>query len=150
MSTVLVDWRITGSDDKLADCHVDYRLAEPLDMIRVLEKANRRARGSTCSTFTLAENLWTRKNYIRDLSGRSIILVPDQYTREAERAAFRHLGVSALMDVEVRSPSRLGSRVLAYTGGGRRPYIDKYGRHMLLYRSARRLADRLQVFKGLE
>lgn len=43
VSTVLVDWRITGSDDKLADCRVDYRLAEPLDMIRVLEKANQKS-----------------------------------------------------------------------------------------------------------
>ena len=96
------------------------------------------------------ESLDKEKFIFENLSGRSIILVPDQYTLEAERAAFRHLGVSALMDVEVLSPSRLGSRVLAYTGGGRRPYIDKYGRHMLLYRSARRLADKLQVFKGLE
>lgn len=96
------------------------------------------------------ESLDKEKFIFENLSGRNIILVPDQYTLEAERAAFRHLGVSALMDVEVLSPSRLGSRVLAYTGGGRRPYIDKYGRHMLLYRSARRLADRLQVFKGLE
>ena len=30
-------------------------------------------------------------------------MVPDQYTLEAERQAFRHLGISALMDVEIVS-----------------------------------------------
>lgn len=96
------------------------------------------------------ENLDKEKFIFDNISGRTLILVPDQYTLEAEREAFRHLGVSALMDVEILSPSRLGSRVLKELGGGRRSFIDKYGRHMLLYRSACRKSGELSVFKGIE
>ena len=45
------------------------------------------------------ENLDKEKFIFSSLNGRTLILVPDQYTLEAEREAFRHLGVSALMDV---------------------------------------------------
>ena len=38
---------------------------------------------------------------------RTILLVPDQYTLEAEQQAFRYLQVRGLMDVEVLSLSRL-------------------------------------------
>ena len=96
------------------------------------------------------ENLDKEKFIFSSLNGRTLILVPDQYTLEAEREAFRHLGVSALMDVEILSPSRLGSHVLKELGGGRRRFIDKYGRHMLLYKSACRKSDDLQVFRGME
>ena len=82
------------------------------------------------------ENLDKEKFIFSNLTGRTLILVPDQYTLEAEREAFRHLGVSALVDVEILSPSRLGSRILSELGGGRKNFIDKYGRHILLYRSA--------------
>lgn len=96
------------------------------------------------------ESLDKEKFIFDNLTDKTIILVPDQYTLEAERQAFRHLGVSALMDVEILSPSRLGSRLLSQMGGDRRRFIDKYGRHMLLYKSALKLQNRLQIFKGME
>jgi len=96
------------------------------------------------------ENLDKEKFIFSSLAEKTLILVPDQYTLEAEREAFRHLGVSALMNVEILSPSRLGSRVLSQMGGSRRRFIDKYGRHMLLYKSASGLSGELQVFRGME
>lgn len=96
------------------------------------------------------ENLDKEKFIFSNLTGRTLILVPDQYTLEAEREAFRHLGVSALVDVEILSPSRLGSRILSELGGGRKNFIDKYGRHILLYRSACRQKENLLLFKGME
>ena len=66
------------------------------------------------------------------IKGRTLLLVPDQFTLQAERDAFFYLGTKGLMDLEVVSISRLGMKVLAETGGGRCPMIDKYGRHMLL------------------
>ena len=81
---------------------------------------------------------------------RTILLVPDQYTLEAEQQAFRHLQVQGLMDVEVLSMSRLGNRLLSELGGSRQTFIDKYGRHMIPARTARESREPLQVYRGLE
>ncbi len=78
------------------------------------------------------------------------IMVPDQYTLEAEKQAFRHLGISSLMDVEIVSASSLGSNVLSELGGSKRNFIDKYGRHMLLFKSAKEQSDNLEIFRGME
>lgn len=96
------------------------------------------------------ENSDREKFIFSNLTGRALIMVPDQYTLEAEREAFRHLGVSALMDVEIVSASSLGNNVLSELGGSRRNFINKYGRHMLLYKSACRQRENLQVFRGME
>lgn len=96
------------------------------------------------------ENLDKEKFIFSNLGKRALIIVPDQYTLEAERQTFRHLGVEALMDVEILSPTRLGSRILGELGGGRKNFIDKYGRHMLLYKSALRQRESLHVFRGME
>ena len=60
---------------------------------------------------------------------RALILVPDQFTLEAERRLFEETGAEALMDIEVISMSRLGYRILNETGGAKRSFVDKYGRH---------------------
>ena len=96
------------------------------------------------------ESIDKEKFIFDNLQKRALIMVPEQYTLEAERQAFRHLGVSALMDVEVVSASSLGSNVLRECGGGRRNFINKYGRHMLLYKSAAQERENLQVFRGME
>ena len=46
------------------------------------------------------ESIDKEKFIFDNLQKRALIMVPEQYTLEAERQAFRHLGVSALMDVE--------------------------------------------------
>ena len=43
---------------------------------------------------------------------RTLVIVPDQYTLEAEKRAFDVLGAEALMDIEIISLSRLGFKVL--------------------------------------
>ena len=84
------------------------------------------------------------------LKSRALIIVPDQYTLDAERRLFAETGAKALMDVEVISMSRLGYRLLNELGGSRRTFIDKYGRHMILSQVIREHAEELQIFKGLE
>ncbi|MBR3785977.1 MAG: PD-(D/E)XK nuclease family protein [Firmicutes bacterium] len=83
---------------------------------------------------------------IAEKQGRTLVVVPDQYTLEAEKQAFRLLHTRGLLDVEIISMSRLGSRLLAAQGGGRRTFIDKYGRHMILSRIAKTCREDLQVF----
>ena len=52
------------------------------------------------------------------------------------------------MDTEITGMARLGSRLIEKQGGGRRTFIDKYGRHMLLTQIGAKLEDRLRVFRG--
>ena len=78
-----------------------------------------------------------------------LLLVPDQFTLQAERNAFACLGVDGLIDLEVMSQSRLALRVLAETGGGKRTHIDKYGRHILLAKILSDEKDNLEAFRGM-
>lgn len=92
-----------------------------------------------------------KENFIYDnIGGRALLIVPDQFTLEAERGLFAQLGTEALIDIEVLSMSRLGYRLLEELGGSKRTFIDKYGRHMILSSVAVKERENLQVFKGLE
>ncbi len=92
-----------------------------------------------------------KEKFIYDnIGGRGLLIVPDQFTLEAERELIEHSGARALMDVEVLSMSRLGYRLLEELGGSKRTFIDKYGRHMILSDIAMREREKLQVFRGME
>ena len=96
------------------------------------------------------ENLNKEKFIYDNIGGRALLIVPDQFTLEAERELLVNSGRDALMDVEVISMSRLGYRLLEELGGSKRTFIDKYGRHMILSSIAAKEREKLQVFKGLE
>ncbi len=81
---------------------------------------------------------------------KTLLLVPDQFTLQAERDAFFYLGVKGFMDLDVVSISRLGTKIMNETGGGRDPMINKYGRHMLLVKILRETAEELQLYRGME
>ncbi|MGI6727221.1 MAG: PD-(D/E)XK nuclease family protein [Anaerovoracaceae bacterium] len=80
---------------------------------------------------------------------RIILLVPDQYTLQAERNAFACLGFKGLMDLEVLSQNRLAMKVFTETGGSTRVHIDKHGRHMLLSKIVSEENENLKVFRNL-
>ncbi len=79
-----------------------------------------------------------------------LLMVPDQFTLQAERNAFACLAVEGLMDLEVLSQSRLGERVLQETGGDKRLHIDKYGRHMLFSKIVGEKEASFEAFSGME
>ncbi|MGI6751935.1 MAG: PD-(D/E)XK nuclease family protein [Anaerovoracaceae bacterium] len=81
---------------------------------------------------------------------RIVILVPDQYTLQAERNALEYLEAPGLMDLEILSPGRLANRVLKEAGGITRVRIDKRGRHMVLRGILEEEKDQLKAFRGLE
>ena len=86
---------------------------------------------------------------IKGKEGRTIVIVPDQYTLEAEKRAFELLNTKGLMDVEIVSMSRLGFHLFEEQGGNRDiTFIDKYGRHMLLLQIASEKDTELSVFQG--
>ncbi|MDR1796473.1 MAG: hypothetical protein LBR44_03365, partial [Clostridiales Family XIII bacterium] len=85
----------------------------------------------------------------RGQDGSVLLIVPDQFTLETERAAFDYLEAPAFVDPVVTSMNRLAGRVLAETGG-RTDYIDQYGKYMLIARLLHRGREALSVYRGLE
>jgi ATP-dependent helicase/nuclease subunit B len=94
------------------------------------------------------ERLNKDKYLFEKIQGETLLIVPDQYTLQAERDAFFYLGKKGFMDLEVVGISRLGSIVLAEVGGGKRTLINKQGRHMLLTKILAEENQNLQVYKN--
>ncbi len=79
---------------------------------------------------------------------RVLILVPDQYTLEAERQAMHFLQTDVLLGLDIYSVSHLGHTVMKETGWDRLPFVDKYGRQMLLTKIMADIGDDLEVFRA--
>ena len=77
---------------------------------------------------------------------RAVLIVPEQYTFEAERALSERLG--GLMGVEVTSFDRLNERVLTLAGLVR-PFLNDQGYRMVIRRSALMHRERLSVFSAV-
>ncbi|MGN0709970.1 MAG: PD-(D/E)XK nuclease family protein, partial [Anaerovoracaceae bacterium] len=75
-----------------------------------------------------------------------IVMVPDQFTVEAEKQAFSYVGKKAVIGLDIYGFSRLEHNIVKECGGGNRTYIDKYGREMLVTKVASALKDDLSVF----
>lgn len=79
----------------------------------------------------------------------TLVIVPDQYTLDAEKRAMNCMNTDVLLDVEITTFSRLGSRLLREAGKQPTAVIDKYGRQMLLTGIISGLDGELEVFGGL-
>ncbi|MCG8481695.1 MAG: helicase-exonuclease AddAB subunit AddB [Clostridia bacterium] len=77
---------------------------------------------------------------------KTYILVPEQYTLQAEKTAVEKLQVSGLMDIEVLSFSRLSHYILDMVGGVTRVHVNEQGKHMILYKILTELEEELQIF----
>ena len=71
------------------------------------------------------ENLNKSKFIFDNIGKKTILIVPEQYTLEAEKEAFKYLGVQAFIDFEVLSFSRLKDRVFSEAGIRNLSLIDK-------------------------
>ena len=83
----------------------------------------------------------------RSGADRRILLVPEQYSHELERALCRTLGNAGARSCEVLSFTRLWSRVSEVAGGGAVPVLDEGGRMLMLYRALRQVGDLLKNYK---
>ena len=95
------------------------------------------------------ENIEKEKFIFEHIKGRSLLLVPDQFSLQAERDAFFYLDKTGLMDLAVVDFSALGHKILKVAGSPVPPLIDKYGRHMLLTRILEESDDALKIYKGV-
>ncbi len=69
---------------------------------------------------------------MKQLPADTILLVPDQFTLQAERNAFEYMKSDTLLELEIMSRSGFARRVIAQTGEPGGVAVNKYGRYMLL------------------
>ena len=77
-----------------------------------------------------------------------LLIVPEQYSHEAERELGRVCGDSAPLYAEVLSFTGLARKVAAEVGGSAAVTLDKGGRLLCMARAVSQIAPRLQVFSS--
>ena len=85
---------------------------------------------------------------VRSGCGGTVLLIPEQYSHEAETELLRVCGDSLCLYAEVLSFSRLADRVNAELGGSGAPMLDKGGRLLCLLRAVDIVGSRLRVCGG--
>ncbi|MEA4896957.1 MAG: PD-(D/E)XK nuclease family protein [Christensenellaceae bacterium] len=80
--------------------------------------------------------------------GAVILLVPSQFTLQAERDALEGLDLPGSFELSVLSPERLYARVFEGTGWPREARVDEQGRTMLMHAAAARLKKQLTWYAG--
>lgn len=80
---------------------------------------------------------------------RCVVIVPDQFTMEAEQEAMDYLDVDILMDLEITSLTKMAQRIKNEVGGFLNS-IEIIGRKMLLAKIMMKHKQALQHFKGYE
>lgn len=86
--------------------------------------------------------LHTRLMEARNAGRAAALIVPEQFTYEAERALCARLG--GLLGVQVLSISRMRERVVATKD---RPFLSEEGRRMVIRRVAYRTKSKLKLYK---
>ncbi|MEG0996205.1 MAG: hypothetical protein RSH26_04530, partial [Clostridia bacterium] len=76
----------------------------------------------------------------------TLLLVPEQFTLQAERELLNRLNAPGFFNVNVLSPSRLYERVLEAAGRDGREPLSSAGRRMAVSQALERLEDNL--FRG--
>ncbi len=81
-----------------------------------------------------------------DSSKKLVLLVPEQYTLQAERDLIKVLGTGGILNTEVLSFRRMAYRVLNDVGGITYPHIHPAGKNMIIYRILDRLKEEFTIF----
>ncbi len=77
---------------------------------------------------------------------RVLLLVPEQYTLQAERELVEGLHLPGLLDMEVLSPRRLMRRIREFGGHDSRQPLDDRGRSMALAQALSQEAEKLTYY----
>jgi len=90
------------------------------------------------------------KQHIKEARGNEklLLLVPEQYTLQAERDFMEKTGLTGIMQLEILSFSRLAQKVFNEVGGLTRVLINEQGRNMVLRRVIDKLEGELLVYKN--
>ncbi|MBQ9015734.1 MAG: PD-(D/E)XK nuclease family protein [Firmicutes bacterium] len=82
-----------------------------------------------------------------DPKRKTILIVPDQFSLQAEQDALRICGRRALMDLMITDFNALGHKIVHERDGHDPQIIDKYGRHMLLAVLIERMNEELTILR---
>lgn len=90
--------------------------------------------------------LFSEINRYRQQGQRVLLLVPEQYTLQAERELIHSLDLPGLMNIDVLSPTRLGRRI--QEAAGRQPLapLNESGRRMALAQALSQCQEELQYY----
>ncbi len=80
--------------------------------------------------------------------GSRLLIVPEQYSHEAERELCLRCGDGLSLYGEVFSFTGLARRIAGRVGGSGRPYLDKGGRLLCMALALRAVAPRLKVYSA--
>ena len=83
---------------------------------------------------------------VREGRGGSMLLVPEQYSHEAERELCERCGDSLSLYAEVFSFTGLARRVLAEQGGAAADWLDKGGRMLCMALALSQVGTRLRLY----
>lgn len=84
-----------------------------------------------------------------DAQGRpQLLIVPEQYSHDAERTLCKVLGNVCANRAEVLSFTRMYSRVCDRVGGGAAPCLDSGGRLLLMRAAVKEVGERLSVYRN--
>ncbi len=87
------------------------------------------------------------KEHVEKGEGKTILIVPEQYSHDAEREMAAVCPENASLYAEVLSFSRLASRVFAETGGLAENMLDKGGRVLAMSLAIERVRDYLKIYR---
>lgn len=88
------------------------------------------------------------ENASRGVSGQ-ILIVPEQYSHETERALCERGGDTISRYAEVLSFTRLAARVFSVHGGVCEEYLDENGRILTLYLAAQQVREQLKFYAAV-
>ncbi|NJD04839.1 MAG: hypothetical protein FIA99_20070 [Ruminiclostridium sp.] len=88
------------------------------------------------------------KNSLNNKQNRIVLIVPEQFSLQAEKSLIRAAGKGGMMRAEVLSFRRLAYRVFNEVGGIARRHINNAGKSIILFRIMEKLKDKLCVFSG--
>ena len=81
----------------------------------------------------------------REAGQRVLLLVPEQYTLQAERELVEQLNLPGLLDLDVLSPRRLGRRIRESAGHSPKAALNESGRRMALAQALLQMPEEAQT-----
>lgn len=101
-------------------------------------------RSGSGKSFHCLKSIKTKQN--EDNNKKLVLLVPEQYTLQAERDLIKVLGTGGILNTEVLSFRRMAYRVMNEVGGITYPHIHPAGKSMIIYRILDRLKEQFTIF----
>lgn len=102
-------------------------------------------RAGTGKSFSFYKKIKDRLNEVQD--NKLILIVPEQFTLQAERDLIEFLGLSGIMNVEVHSFTRLAHKVFNEVGGITKVNINDQGKQMVLRKILEESYKDLVIYK---